>query len=133
MFVGSVEGANQREEVGTQIRKGVADEARSLKWCWELDDGAEERALSFIGQGEGGIPFPMREGSFIKGQKLKRYYLIHFNFLVMWKQCALLKVRGEVMGGKSLEKILEILRGTRNKEEVFWEALTYYLRLEARV
>lgn len=76
----------------------------------------------------------MREGSFIKGQKLKCYYLIHFNFLVMWKQCALLKIKGEVMGGESLEKILEILRGTRTRKlEVFWETLTYQLRLEARV
>lgn len=52
----------------------------------------------------------------------------------MWKQCALLKIKGEVMGGESLEKILEILRGTRTRKlEVFWETLTYQLRLEARV
>lgn len=51
MFVASVEGANQREKVGTQIRKGVADEARSLKWCWELDDGAKDIILHGTGGG----------------------------------------------------------------------------------
>ena len=57
---------------------------------------------------------------------MKCYYLSHLKLLVRWKHCVLLKIKGEVMAGESLENILEILRGIRKRKlDIFWDSLTY--------
>ena len=51
MFPGQVEKANQKEEVGTAVRKEVTDEPMALSGRESWDDGAEEGTLSFMGRG----------------------------------------------------------------------------------
>ena len=51
MFPGQVEKANQKEEVGTPVRKEVTDEVMVLSGRESWDDGAQEGTLFFMGRG----------------------------------------------------------------------------------
>lgn len=39
----------QKEEVGTQVRKGITDKVKSLEWVGSWDNGAGEEDLAFMG------------------------------------------------------------------------------------
>lgn len=71
MFADSVERANRKEEVGTQVRKGVTDETKSFKFGWELGGQCRGRGFNLHGVGEGAIFFQVREGSFIQGADIE--------------------------------------------------------------
>lgn len=45
MFADPVESTNRKEEVVTQVRKGITDEAKSLKWDWEIGMMVQRKKL----------------------------------------------------------------------------------------